>query len=220
MSKIIQLQNFPPWASAFLETLLTALRERDPYTYGHCRRVARLSRLLAESSGLSKAQAENVEISSLLHDLGKLSIPDAILLKEGRLNAKEQEIMKLHPVKSVEILQPLAQGLPALLDTLPGIRHHHERMDGRGYPDKISGEKIPLNARIILIADTYDAMTTTRPYRKGLPVETAYKELKIFSGRQFDPELVKIFTRAHPTWGEYEEEITESFVSKKFKRAA
>lgn len=220
MSTFLELKDFPPWATAFLETLLTALRERDPYTYGHCRRVARLSRLLAESAGLPTIQAQSIEISSLLHDLGKLSIPDAILLKEGRLTAKEQAIMKLHPVKSVEILEPLARSLPRLLESLPGIRHHHERVDGRGYPDRISGEKIPLNARVILIADTFDAMTTTRPYRKGLPDQTAYKELKVFSGRQFDPDLVKIFIKAHPTWSDHQEEITEEFISKRFRRAA
>jgi HD-GYP domain-containing protein (c-di-GMP phosphodiesterase class II) len=103
---------------------------------------------------------------------------------------------------------------------IPGIMHHHERMDGKGYPDGVMGEKIPLIARIILIADTFDAMTTTRPYRKGMAHEVAYKELKLFSGRQFDPRLVEVFLKAHPTWGEIDEEITEEFVARRFKRVA
>jgi HD-GYP domain-containing protein (c-di-GMP phosphodiesterase class II) len=105
-------------------------------------------------------------------------------------------------------------------DMLPGVRHHHERVDGAGYPDGIENDKIPLSARIILIADTYDAMTTTRPYRRGLDSEIAYKELKKFSGRQFDRQLVQIFLKAHPTWNPFEEEITEEFIANQFRKAA
>jgi HD-GYP domain-containing protein (c-di-GMP phosphodiesterase class II) len=148
-----------------------------------------------------------------------MGIPDAILLKPGRLSSQEEAIMRAHPIKSAEIVQPLSQ-IPFFRSTLPGIRHHHERMDGEGYPDRIKGSAIPLTARIILIADTFDAMTTTRPYRKGLANEIAYKELRQFSGRQFDPQLVQVFLKAHPGWGQYEEEITEEFVTSHFKRAA
>ena len=155
----------------------------------------------------------------MFHDLGKMGIPDAILLKPGRLNTREEAIMRAHPVKSVEIVQPLAQ-VPFFRATLPGIRHHHERMDGGGYPDRIQGDQIPLNARIILIADTFDAMTTNRPYRKSLGSEHAYKELKLFAGRQFDEQLVRIFLKAHPKWGNMEEEITEEFVATHFRKAA
>jgi HD-GYP domain-containing protein (c-di-GMP phosphodiesterase class II) len=211
--------HIPDWAHSIAAALLQVLKERDPYTYGHCRRVARNARLLAEAAGLNKLQQHEVEFSSIFHDLGKIGIPDRILLKPGKLTQKEEEIMKTHPLKSEAMIQPLA-GIPFFRSLLPGIRHHHERIDGRGYPDGCKGDEIPLNARIILIADTYDAMTTNRPYRKGLDHDIAYKELKQFSGRQFDPQLVKIFLQAHPHWGEVEEELTESFIATHFRRAA
>ncbi len=127
--------------------------------------------------------------------------------------------MRLHPIKSVEILKPLS-GIPFFQSTLPGVKHHHERVDGAGYPEGVSGDQIPLTARILLIADTFDAMTTTRPYRKGLDFDYAYSELKTFSGRQFDKHLVDIFLKAHPQWGRLETEITEEYITKHFKRVA
>lgn len=211
--------EIPAWAEQLALTLLEALKERDPYTYGHCRRVARNARLLARAAGLNTREQIIIEYSSLFHDLGKIGIPDSILLKPGRLNAAEEEIMKTHPLKSAEIMQPLTR-IPFFRTLLPGIRHHHERMDGLGYPDQIRGENIPLTARVILIADTYDAMTTNRPYRKGRTEEFAYKELKQFAGRQFDAHLVQIFLKSHPHWGQLEEEITEGFIASHFKRAA
>lgn len=210
-------ENFPDWSNAITRALLQALRERDPYTYGHCRRVGRYARLLAKAAGLNEFEQRVVEFSAMFHDIGKIGIPDYILLKEGRLNQEEERLMREHPLKSVEIIQPLAN-VPFFNATLPGIRYHHERIDGAGYPDGISGDEIPLNARIILISDTFDAMTTTRSYRKGLPIEHAYKELKQFSGRQFDPHLVQIFLAAHQTWGPIEEEITEEFVLSRSKK--
>jgi HD-GYP domain-containing protein (c-di-GMP phosphodiesterase class II) len=160
-----------------------------------------------------------IEFSSLFHDLGKMGIPDSILLKPGRLTEHEASIMRAHPIKSAEIVAPLAH-IPFFGNMIPGIRSHHERIDGLGYPDGVKGEGIPLHARIILIADTFDAMTTTRPYRKGLAHEVAYKELRQFSGRQFDWHLVQIFLKAHPTWGPLDEEITDTFVATHFKKAA
>lgn len=211
--------EIPEWAVIVARSLLRGLRERDPYTYGHCLRVARYAKLLAKAAGLSEKEQTIIEFSSMFHDLGKLGIPDSILLKPGRLTPEEEEIMKAHPVKSAEIIQPLSE-VPFFRATLPGIRHHHERMDGEGYPDRIKGEQIPVTARVILVVDTFDAMTTTRPYRRGLATEIAYKELRQFSGRQFDPQLVKIFLQAHPGWGDLEEEISEAFVLSNFKRVA
>ncbi len=211
--------QIPEWAFALTQVLMQALKERDPYTYGHCRRVARHARRLAQAAGMSEYDQQVTEIASMFHDLGKLGIPDSILLKPGRLTTEEALIMKAHPVKSAEIIAPLSS-IPFFKSTLPGISHHHERIDGRGYPFGLAGDKIPLISRIILICDSFDAMTTTRPYRKGLTLEHAYKELKQFAGRQFDPHLVEIFTKAHKTWGELEEEITEEFVALNFKRAA
>lgn len=211
--------DIPDWAQTVAKTLLQAVRERDPYTYGHCRRVARHAKLLAKAAGLNEYEQSIVEFSSIFHDLGKMGIPDEVLLKPGRLTAREEAIMRAHPVKSVEILAPLSH-IPFFRSTLPGVKYHHERIDGAGYPDGIKGDNIPTVARIILIADTFDAMTTTRPYRKGLAHEIAYKELKHFAGRQFDAHLVQIFLKAHPKWGQMEEEITEEFVSAHFRRAA
>ncbi len=209
----------PLWAEILASSLLKALKERDPYTYGHCRRVARNAKLLAKSAGLNAQEQKIIEFSSLFHDLGKIGIPDRILFKPGRLTPEEEEIMQTHPIRSEEIIRPLSE-VPFFKALIPGIRHHHERMDGEGYPDRIKGERIPLTARIILIADTFDAMTTTRPYRKGGATEWAYKELKQFSGRQFDEKLVQIFLKSHPKWGELDEEITEEFVASHFRRAA
>jgi HD-GYP domain-containing protein (c-di-GMP phosphodiesterase class II) len=211
--------DVPAWAVLTTEALLQALRERDPYTYGHCRRVARNARMLARAAGLSERDQNVVEYSSLFHDLGKIGIPDAVLLKPDKLTAEEREIIRAHPVKSAEIILPLAKD-PFFKALLPGIRHHHERIDGLGYPDGIRGDQIPLTARIILISDTFDAMTTTRPYRKGLDFAVAYKELRLFADRQFDAQLVKIFCEAHPNWGDFDAEITEEFVSRQFKRSA
>ncbi len=204
--------DIPDWAHTVAKTLLQALRERDPYTYGHCRRVGRNARLLAGAAGLNEYEQKTVEFASIFHDLGKIGIPDSVLLKPGRLTPEEEAIMRGHPIKSAEILQPLSS-IPFFKDVIPGVRHHHERMDGMGYPDGVFGQEIPLVARVILIADTFDAMTTTRPYRKGLSFEIAYKELQTFSGRQFDEQLVKIFLKAHPTWGKLEEEITEEHIA-------
>ncbi|RYZ72728.1 MAG: HD-GYP domain-containing protein [Proteobacteria bacterium] len=211
--------DIPDWAENVMMSLLQALRERDPYTYGHCRRVAYNAGLLAKAAGLNIYDQKVVEYSSVFHDLGKIAIPDAVLQKPGRLSPEEQAIIRIHPIKSVEIIQPLTQ-IPFFKDLIPGILHHHERLDGKGYPDRQVGDEIPLQARIILIADTFDAMTSTRPYRNGLPKEVAYKELIQFSGRQFDEQLVQIFSQAHPTWADYDSEITEEFVTEHFKRAA
>ncbi len=212
-------EKLPDWAEAAASSLMEALRLRDPYTYGHCRRVARHARLLAQAAGLSEWDQKKVEFAALFHDLGKIGIPDEVLNKPGRLTAAEALVIREHPVKSVEIIQPLA-AVPFFEATVPGVLHHHERVDGCGYPYGLSGDDIPVIARIILIADTFDAMTTTRPYRKGLDHDVAYKELRKFAGRQFDPHLVKVFLQAHPTWGALEEEITEAFVKSGIKKAA
>lgn len=209
----------PEWANGVIRSLLQTLRERDPYTYGHCRRVARSAKLLAQSAGLSEADQQVIEVASIFHDLGKIGIPDSVLLKPGKLTPEEEAIMREHPVKSAEIIAPLA-AIPFFRATLPGIRHHHERYDGKGYPDGVMGERIPLSARILLISDTFDAMTTNRPYRSKLSAEQAYKELRIFAGRQFDQHLVEIFLKAHPHWSAVEEEISDDFIAARFKRAA
>jgi uncharacterized domain HDIG len=170
-------------------TLSKAVDARDPYTAGHSQRVAAISLLIGKEIGLSDEHLETLEISALFHDIGKLGIPDNILLKAGKLDELELQKIKEHPTIGVSILKEV----DFLKDVLPIIRHHHERYSGNGYPYGIKGNDIPLEARIISIADTYDAMTSDRPYRKGLSHEDAIAEIKRFSGIQFDPKIVDCF---------------------------
>ncbi len=172
-----------------VKTVLRALDCKDHYTYGHSMRVAYYSLTLGKELGLDKNELYELELAALCHDIGKIAVPDEVLLKPSRLTEDEFQKMKLHPTKTAEILQDFEY-----LQHIAYIaKHHHERYDGRGYPDGMKGEDIPTFSRIILIADTFDAMTSTRPYRKGLPYEVAFEELEEFSGSQFDPELVKYF---------------------------
>jgi hypothetical protein len=141
---------------------------------------------------MTAKEVENVRYSGLLHDVGKIGIKDSIIRKPGRLTDEEYAIIKKHPAIGAKILRPV----DFLADKIPGVLHHHEYYDGRGYPDHLTAENIPLDGRIICVADAFDAMTTNRPYRKGLTVQTAIGELKKFSGKQFDPVCVAAFLRA------------------------
>jgi len=172
-----------------LSTLAQAMEKRDIGTYGHSRRVSYQARLIAAALDLSETQRRDLETAAILHDIGKIGITDFILGKQGPLNDDEKDIIKSHPQKGYEILKPLKQFEPIL----PAILHHHEHYDGTGYPNGLAGEKIPLYARIISVADTYDAILSTRPYRTGATNEQAISELVRFSGTQFDPVIVKAF---------------------------
>jgi len=169
-----------------LDLMVAAIEARDPYTSGHSQRVARASKLIAGAVGLRPAEIERVGVAALLHDVGKIDEAFApILAKEGRLTPDEWDIMKRHPIRSAELVGLLS----SLRDVVPAVRHHHENWDGTGYPDGIKGEAIPLASRIIMFADTLDAMTSNRPYRKALSVEEAKAEFVRFRGRQFDPTI-------------------------------
>ncbi len=170
-------------------TILKALDAKDSYTFGHSMRVAYFSLVTGTEAELSPVEMRELELSAIFHDIGKIATPDAVLNKPSRLSEEEFNIMKQHPDKSYEILKDF----PDFQKIAENARLHHERYDGKGYPLGLKGEEIPVLARIILIADTFDAMTSTRPYRKGLPYEVAYEELEQFSGTQFDPNLVKCF---------------------------
>jgi len=171
-----------------LEMMVKSIEARDPYTSGHSRRVAALSRALATDFGLDSKLVDEIENAALLHDVGKIHAEFApILSKEGRLTAEEWEIMKTHSTKSAELVGLFSRFRGNVLES---VRWHHERWDGKGYPDGISGEQIPLGARIIMIADTIDAMSTDRPYRSALPLEKVMAELVKYRGIQFDPALV------------------------------
>lgn len=170
-------------------TILKALDVKDNYTFGHSMRVAYFSLVTGTEAGLTPEEMYELELSAIFHDIGKIGTPDAVLNKPSRLSEEEFQIMKQHPEQSFEILKDF----PEFQKIATNARLHHERFDGRGYPFGLKGNDIPIAARIILIADTFDAMTSTRPYRKGLPYDVAFEELIQFSGTQFDPQLVKLF---------------------------
>lgn len=169
-----------------LQLMVAAIEARDPYTSGHSRRVADMARVIGRALGLREREIERIVVAALLHDVGKIhEIFGPILSKPGKLTAEESAIMRTHPIKSEE----LARNVSSLKDTLPLIRHHHENWDGSGYPDGLFGAAIPLGSRIIMFADTIDAMTTDRPYRSALGESAVRKELEKFRGKQFDPKI-------------------------------
>lgn len=172
--------------------LAEALELRDAYTGGHTRRVRDYSLAAGRRLGLSPDELEDLSLAAVLHDVGKIGVRDAVLLKETPLDKDELLLMNGHAIHGGEILRHVK----TLERVAPGVLHHHERFDGRGYPHGLSGEAIPLLARIIAVADTYDAMTTDRPYRKALSSETACAELQRQSGSQFDPVVVEAFVVA------------------------
>jgi diguanylate cyclase (GGDEF)-like protein len=175
-----------------LDALVTAVDKRDYYTRRHSEDVTEYSLMIAEQLGLSQDTMRTLRLAGLLHDLGKIAIPDAILRKPSALTDEEYELMKQHPVYGWLIVS----AIPSLSETLPAIRHHHERYDGRGYPDGLAGEEIPLLGRLMAVADAYSAMTTDRPYRKGMPPLDAIEQLREGCGTQFDPHMVEAFLHA------------------------
>jgi len=177
-----------------LELMVKAIEARDPYTSGHSLRVSRIAGALARAIGLSAKHVEQIETAALLHDVGKIHQEYALVLrKAGSLSAEEAALMRTHPIRSYELVRTIS-GFRGGVET--SVRHHHENYDGSGYPDGLSGLAIPVGARIIMIADTADAMTTDRPYRNALSYDELVAELERYSGSQFDPELVKAFKTA------------------------
>jgi HD-GYP domain-containing protein (c-di-GMP phosphodiesterase class II) len=187
-------QTFYETSQALAETI----EMRDPYTGGHTQRVMRYSMGIGRAMGLSGRVMERLKLAAILHDIGKIGIRDNILLKNDRLDPDEISKMNQHPAYGSDILGNVKK----LHDIIPGVRGHHEKFDGTGYPDRLKGTGIDPLARIIAVADTYDAMTTDRPYRKALSSQTAIDELKKFSGTQFDSDAVEHFIRALPELGE------------------
>ncbi|MCS7281172.1 MAG: response regulator [Desulfobacterota bacterium] len=191
----VQIENMMLYESLFeslmqtLNSLIISINRRDAYTQGHCQRVAKLSLRVATLMGIPECERHGLELVGPIHDLGKIGIPDSILLKPGRLTEEEYELMKKHPVFGEEILSRF----DLLLKEARLVRYHHERYDGKGYPDHLSSDEIPIGARILAVCDSYDAMVTDRPYRKGMTREEALMEVKRCSGTQFDPEVVEAF---------------------------
>jgi len=174
---------------SFLTALATSIDARDPYTSGHSQRVAFWGREIANAIGLPKHQVDKVYFGGILHDVGKIGIEDHILNKDGRLSAEEFERIKRHTVIGYEIVKQAG----VFEDLLPAVRSHHERIDGSGYPDKLKGEEIPLIARILAIADSFDAMVSDRPYRSGMPIDNALQQIEEGIGKQYDERLALEF---------------------------
>ncbi len=172
-----------------IRALTSAIDAKDPYTHGHSERVCDYSMMIAKELGVVEDELKIVELSSLLHDIGKIGVPEAILRKPGKLTDEEWAELRRHPTIGADMLTSIKQ----LEKIIPGIRHHQERFDGQGYPTGLWGENIPISARIIAVADTFDAMTSDRPYRNKFPKTMAVKELQIYKNIQFDSKCVDAF---------------------------
>ena len=175
-----------------VKALAAAIDGKDPYTRGHSERVSRFSVATAEGLGLDEGEVEKIRISALLHDVGKIGIDDRILKKPAALDDEEYEIMKTHPQKGYKIMSQI----PAMREFLPGMYMHHEMINGQGYPQGLKGEEIPMQARIVSVADTFDAMTTERPYQAAMELEAALTRLKSFVGTRYDARVVAAFIAA------------------------
>ncbi len=188
-----------------VEALSFAIDEKDPYTHGHSKRVTEYSMELANFMNLTEREKAIINLASIMHDVGKIGVPEAVLHKKDKLNDEEWEKIKQHPLKGDHILQPmrktkkittnLSMTFEDIQSITPGVKYHHERYDGNGYPDKLKAEDIPFIARIIAVADAYDAMTSNRAYRKAMSPEAACRELRRNEGQQHDPEIVKSFLK-------------------------
>ncbi|QDU80828.1 Cyclic di-GMP phosphodiesterase response regulator RpfG [Polystyrenella longa] len=174
---------------SFVQSLVSTLDAKDPYTRGHSERVALIARRIAEELGWSNDELENIYLSGLLHDLGKIGVDDRVLRKEGPLDKEEFAQIQQHPMIGFSILKRLKN----LQQVLPGIRSHHESFDGRGYPDGLKGDDIPIMARILAVADSYDAMGSDRPYRSGMPVDKIESILSSGAGKQWDSKVVETY---------------------------
>jgi len=170
--------------------LLSTIVAKDKYTFGHCERVSSYAVMIGEAMGLGFKEIQSLLHAGLLHDIGKIELPKSVLNKIGRLSEDELALIRLHPIHSAIILEPLSVIDANIIDY---VRHHHERYDGKGYPDGIKGEEISLGARILCVADSFDAMVSDRPYRKSMTIEEAFKELELHSGSQFDPKITRVF---------------------------
>jgi HD-GYP domain-containing protein (c-di-GMP phosphodiesterase class II) len=175
------------------ESLADAIEKRDPYTGGHTQRVTLYSQAIAKYLQLKPLERKWLKIVSVLHDIGKIGVRDNILKKRAQLSPEEFDIIKRHSDMGVEILEHIRQ----LREIVPGVKHHHEHINGKGYPSGLRGEEIPILAKIVAVADTYDAMTTDRPYRKAMGREVAIEELKRCSGTQLDKKVVNAFIHAY-----------------------
>ncbi|MDW7673106.1 MAG: HD-GYP domain-containing protein [Bacillota bacterium] len=186
LGKVVELKQLNQQVVA---AFVKAVDAKDVYTASHSHNVAEISRLIGTKLNMQEQELEELYMGAILHDIGKIGVPDYILGKPGFLEESEMEAIKKHPIFGARILM----GVPQYRHVIETVQHHHERFDGRGYPDGKNKAGIPLHARIVAVADAWDAMTSKRPYRKALSKEEALHELKICSGTQFDPEITDVF---------------------------
>lgn len=192
-----------------IRALADALDAKCDYTSGHSLRVSRYAVTIGRQLGLPDADIKDLELAGILHDIGKIGVPESILWKPARLDPEEVAIMSIHPVRSAQMIEDI----PVLERAKLWVRHHHEYLDGSGYPDHLAGDNIPIGARVILVADAYDAMTSDRPYRQSIGYERAAAELRKYAGRQFDKELVEALLSAV---GESGEKLTSDGIPESF----
>jgi putative nucleotidyltransferase with HDIG domain len=174
-----------------LKTLISVIEAKDPYTKGHTERVASYAVAIANRMRLSEPDRRRITFGALLHDIGKLGVAENIIFKEGKLDSSEWDVLKSHP----EIGARVVDRMEFLTGTVEIVKHHHESWDGSGYPDGLEGEAIPLGARIVAVADSFDAMTTNRSYRRALSIDEAIDRMNKAAGKQFDPRIVRVFVR-------------------------
>ena len=185
-------QTYEKLEKAYLDSIQTlryTVEAKDPYTRGHSDRVSEFSVLIGQKLNMSEEDLKTLRVGGLFHDIGKIGIPDSILLKESKLTDDEYSQIKNHPSIGAHILC----NAEVFKDIIPIVKHHHERYDGNGYPGKLKGEEIPFMARIAAVADTFDAMTSKRTYRNALDIEVVKSEIERCSGTQFDPQIAKVF---------------------------
>ena len=176
-----------------IRALAAAIDAKDPYTRGHSERVARYASAIAKEMGLSAEEVRKTRLSALLHDVGKIGVDDRIIRKPTALTDEEFELMKAHPVKGAAIME----AIPQLADIIPGMKYHHEKWEGGGYPEGLKGEAIPMQARIVAVADAFDAMTTTRPYQKAMEVRYVLERLREMAQKRFDSAVIEALVRSH-----------------------
>lgn len=195
-SRLEASRAFSAWRNDYhdaLSSLVSAVNQHDTYTGGHSCRVADYSAALGRILGLPRAEVSFLRQAGLIHDIGKIGIPDKVLRKKGKLTDEELHLVRLHPILGASILSRF----PNMERMIPVVLHHHERWDGSGYPSGLTGLDIPRESRAIFVADAFDAMTTDRPYGETLSTEQALAELRFCAGRQFDPQLVDAM---HEAW--------------------
>jgi putative nucleotidyltransferase with HDIG domain len=187
--RILLTREIEDQYTTMLGALTAALEARDPLTLAHTSRMQDSAIALASLAQLPEEKLVAVKFGAILHDIGKIGIPDSILLKPGPLTADERAEMQRHPEIGVKMIERI----PFVSSALPAVKHHHERWDGKGYPDGLKGEEIPIEARIVGVCDSFDAMTSDRPYRAAMSVEDAIDQMILLSGSQFDPRTVVLF---------------------------